>query len=148
MKTIWVVAADHARARFFQVESSSAPLEEIDTLVHSEGRLHDRDITSDLPGKVKNPGGHGGGQAFEQETDPKKYEAEVFAREIVHYLENARNANRFDRLIVIADPSILGLIRQHIPNPLSALISLELDKNLAGATAAEIRTHLPDFLPK
>jgi protein required for attachment to host cells len=103
MKTIWVVAADHVRARFFQVESSSAPLEEIDTLVHSEGRLHDRDITSDLPGKVKNPGGHGGGQAFEQETDPKKYEAEVFAREIVHYLENARNAHRFDRLIVIAD---------------------------------------------
>jgi protein required for attachment to host cells len=148
MMTTWVVAADHVRARFFRIESSSSPLEEVDTLVHSEGRMHDREITSDLPGKVKNPGGLGGGHAFEQETDPKKHEADVFAGEIVHYLEQARNANRFDRLIVIADPSILGLIRQHMPNPLSALISLELDKNIAGMTAAEIRTHLPDYLPK
>jgi protein required for attachment to host cells len=148
MMTLWIVAADHTRARFFQVESSSDPLEEIDILVHSQGRLHDREMTSDLPGKVKNPGGLGGGHAFEQETDPKKYEAEVFAGEIAHYLENARNANRFDRLIVIADPSVLGLIRQHMPNPLKERVSLELDKNLAGMTAAEIRTHLPDYLPK
>jgi protein required for attachment to host cells len=148
MTNTWVVAADHARARVFQTESSSAPLVEIDTLVHAEGRMHDRDITSDLPGKVKNPGGHGGGHAFEQETDPKKHEADVFAGEIVHYLGEAHNANRFDRLIVIAEPSVLGLIRQHMPNPLNALVSLELDKNLAGMTAAEIRDHLPEYLPK
>lgn len=148
MTTNWVVVADHTRARFFQIDSSSAPLEEIDNLVHSEGRLHDRDITSDLPGKVKNPGGLGGGHAFEQQTDPKKHEAEVFAAEIVHYLEHAHNANRFERLIVIAEPSILGLIRQHMPHPLNPLISLELDKNLTGLSAAEIRTHLPEYLPK
>jgi protein required for attachment to host cells len=148
MMTTWVVAADHARARFFQTESSSAPLDEIETLVHSEGRMHDRDITSDLPGKVKNPSGLGGGHAFEQQTDPKKHEADVFAGEIVHFLEQAHNANRFDRLILIAEPPILGLLRQHMPNPLNTLISLELDKNLAGMTAAEIRTHLPEYLPK
>jgi protein required for attachment to host cells len=148
MMTTWVVAADHARARVFQTESSSAPLEEIETLVHSEGKLHDRDLTTDLPGKVKNPAGHGGGHAFEQETDPKKHEAGVFAGEIVHYLEQAHNANRFDRLIVIAEPAMLGLIRRHMPSPLNALVSLELDKNLAGMTAAEIRNHLPQYLPK
>ncbi|MGJ0516727.1 MAG: host attachment protein [Methylomicrobium sp.] len=148
MITNWVVVANHTRARFFQIATSSAPLEEIDTLVHPEGRLHDREITSDLPGKVKNPSGLGGGIAFEQQTDPKKHEAEVFALEIVHYLEHAYNANRFERLIVIADPSILGLIRQHMPTQLSKHVSLELDKNVAGMTAAEIRSHLPDYLPK
>jgi protein required for attachment to host cells len=148
MMTTWVVAADHARARFFRIDSSSAPLEEIDTLVHSGGRMHDRDITSDLPGKVKNPGGMGGGSAFEQQTDPKKHEADMFAVEIVRYLEHAYNINRFDRLIVIADPSMLGLIRQHMPDQLNKHISLELDKNITGLSAAEIRTHLPEYLPK
>lgn len=148
MTNTWVIAADHTRARVFQAESSSAPLEEIDTLIHEAGRMHDRDITSDLPGKVKNPGGLGGGHAFEQETDPKKHEADVFAADIVHYLEQARNANRFDRLIVVADPSVLGLIRRHMPGPLNNLVSLELDKNLAGMTAAEIRSHLPEYLPR
>jgi protein required for attachment to host cells len=147
MMTTWVVVADHTRARFFQIESSSAPLQEIDTLLHEEGRLHDREMTSDLPGKVKNPGGLGGGHAFEQATDPKKHGAEVFAAEIAHYLEHAHNTNRFERLIVIADPSILGLIRQHIPSHLHTHITLELDKNLAGMNAAEIRKHLPDILP-
>jgi protein required for attachment to host cells len=148
MITTWVIAADRARARVFQTESFAAPLEEIDTLIHSQGRLHDRDITTDLPGKVKNPGGLGGGHAFEQQTDPKKHEADVFTAEIVRYLEQAHNASRFDRLIVVADPSILGLIRQHMPHRLNALVSLELDKNLAGMTAAEIRSHLPEYLPK
>ncbi|MEC4750468.1 host attachment protein [Methylomicrobium sp. Wu6] len=146
MMTTWVVVADHSRARFFQIDSSSAPLQEIDTLVHAEGRLHDREMTSDLPGRVKNPGGLGG-HAFEQPTDPKKHEADVFATEIVHYLEYAHNTNRFNQLIVIAGPSILGLIRQHMPNHLNTHITLELNKNLADLSAADIRTHLPEFLP-
>ena len=146
--TTWVVVADHTRARFFQIDSSSAPLEEIDTLVHGEGRLHDREMTSDLPGKIKNPGGLGGGHAFEQQTDPKKHQAEVFATEIARYLEHAHNINRFSQLIVIADPSILGLIRQHLPSHLNTHICLEMDKNLAGLSTAEIRNHLPKFLPQ
>jgi len=146
MMTTWVVVADHSRARFFQIDSSSAPLQEIDTLVHAQGRLHDREMTSDLPGRVKNPGGLGG-HAFEQPTDPKKHEAEVFATEIVHTLEHAHNTNRFNQLIVIADPSMLGLIRQHMPNHLNAHITLELNKNLADLSAADIRAHLPEFLP-
>ena len=145
--TTWVVVADHTRARFFQTESSSSPLDEFDTLVHEEGRMHDREMTSDLPGKVKNPGGLGGGHAFEQETDPKKHEAEVFATQIVHSIERAHNTNRFDRLIVVADPSILGLIREHMPNHVKTHISLELNKNLANLSAADIRTHLPAILP-
>jgi len=146
--TTWLVVADHTRARFFQIDSSSAPLQEIDTLVHEEGRLHDRQMTSDLPGKIKNPGGLGGGHAFEQETDPKKHEAELFATRIVHYIEHAHNTNRFGQLIVIAEPSMLGLIRQHMPSHINAHINLELAKNLAGLSPADIRSHLPEFLPQ
>lgn len=147
MNTTWIVVADHTRARFFQTDSSSAPLEEFDALVHEEGRLHDREMTADLPGKIKNPGGQGGGHAFEQETDPKKHEAEVFAAAIVHHLEQGHNSNRFGHLIVIAEPSMLGLIRQHMPSHLSTHVGLELNKNLAGMSADDIREYLPAILP-
>lgn len=50
MKPMWIVVADHTCARFFQTDSLSAPREEFETLVHEEGRLHGREITSDLPG--------------------------------------------------------------------------------------------------
>jgi len=45
------------------------PLVEIEALAHTEGRLHDREITSDLPGKIKGEGSVG--HAFEQPTIPK-----------------------------------------------------------------------------
>ncbi|MGR9085812.1 MAG: host attachment protein [Gammaproteobacteria bacterium] len=146
MSSIWILAADASRARFFSAESSSSPLEEIEDLAHPEARLHDRDITQDLPGKHKNFGGIAG-HSYEQATDPKKYEAEIFARRIVQYLEEAHNADRFGRLIIIADPSMLGLLRKELPEQIKKQISFELDKNIASFDAADIRSHLPNFLP-
>ncbi len=49
MKTTLIVVADQSRARIFKTETPVAPLIEKETLTHTEGRLHDRDLTSDLP---------------------------------------------------------------------------------------------------
>ena len=77
MKAFTIVVADSSRARIFTTDSASSPLVEIETMAHPEGRMHDRDITSDLPGKGK--GGDGsGGHAYQEETDPKKHELDKF----------------------------------------------------------------------
>jgi protein required for attachment to host cells len=146
MTLTWIVVADNSRARFFTTENSSSPLEEIDTLTHTEGRMHDREITQDLPGKIKNPGG-ASGHAYEQPTDPKQYESSQFAHRIGHYLQEAHNANRISRLLIVAEPSMLGLLRKEIPEQVRKLITFELDKNIASFTAADIRSHLPSHFP-
>jgi len=69
MKLTWILVADSTRARIFTADTPSSPLEEIEDFSHTEGRLHDREITSDLPGKIKSAGA--GGHTFEQPTDPK-----------------------------------------------------------------------------
>ncbi len=74
MKSTCILVADNSRARIFTAETPSSPLEEIEDFAHSEGRLHDREMTTDLPGKIKGAGA--GGHTFEQPTDPKKHEAE------------------------------------------------------------------------
>ncbi len=81
-------------------------------LAHTEGRLHDREITSDFPGKIKGEGSVG--HAFEQPTDPKKHEADNFAHRIAQYLEEAHNANKFEQLLIIAEPSFLGYAAQPV----------------------------------
>ena len=113
MKLTWILVADTTRARIFTADTPSSPLEEIEDLSHSKGRLHDREITSDLPGKIKSVGA--GGHAFEQPTDPKKHEADVFAHRIAQYLEDAHNANRFEQLLIVAGPTFLGLLRNNLP---------------------------------
>ena len=50
MKRTWVLVADSCRARIFSADKSNGPISEIETLAHPEARLHERDITSDVPG--------------------------------------------------------------------------------------------------
>ena len=45
------VVADRSRARLFSVATPKGPLEELEDLVHPEARAHERDLTSDRPGR-------------------------------------------------------------------------------------------------
>lgn len=147
MKLTWIVVANNSQARFFTTENESAPLTELEALTHQEGRLHDREMTADLPGRHKGEVG-AGGHAFDQATDPKQHEADLFARHVCGYLEKAHNEGQFDQLLLVAEPHFLGLLRGHLPEQLKKLVIYELDKNIASETAAEIRAHLPEYLPK
>jgi protein required for attachment to host cells len=145
MKSTYILVADSSRARIFTAETPSSPLEEIEALAHTEGRLHDRDMTSDLPGKIKGEGSVG--HAFEQPTDPKKHEASSFAHCIAGFLEKAHNEKKFEQLLIIAEPSFLGLLRNQLPEQIKKLVCFELDKNITTHSLEDIRKHLPTFLP-
>ena len=144
MKPIYVVVADNVHARIFTVKTLSSPLEEIETLTHLEGRLHDREMTSDFPGKIKCNGKMG--HAFEQRTDPKQNESDKFARQIANYLEDAHNTNKFNQLLLIAEPSFLGLLRKNFSEPIRKLVALELDKNITTHSIGDIRRYLVSYL--
>ena len=144
MKPIYVVVADNVHARIFTVKTLSSPLEEIETLTHLEGRLHDREMTSDFPGKIKGNGKMG--HAFEQRTDPKQNESDKFACQISNYLEDAHNTNKFNQLLLIAEPSFLGLLRKNFSQPIRKLVALELDKNITTHSIGDIRKYLVSYL--
>jgi protein required for attachment to host cells len=145
MKLTMIVVADSTRARIFTADSPSSPLNEIETMAHPEGKLHDRDLTSDLPGK--NSGGDGsGGHAYQDETDPKKHELAEFAKRVANYLDDARNANKLSDLLVIAAPAFLGELRAQLSSETNEKIVFELDKNITHHNVEDIRKHLPEFL--
>lgn len=145
MKLTWIVVANNSLARFFTTEAQTAPLTEIETLTHLEGRLHDREITSDYSGNIKSAGT---GHAFELPTDPKKHEAENFAHLVANHLEAAHNDHKIEQLLIVAEPSFLGLLRNQLSENIKKLVCFELDRNIATLTADEIRDHLPEHLPK
>ena len=145
MKSTLIVVADNSRARIFIAEAPASPLEEIEALAHTESRLHDRELTSDLPGKIKVEGGVG--HAFEQPTDPKKHEADVFAHHVAQYLDEAHNAKQFEQLLIIAEPSFLGLLRNQLSEQIKKLVCFELAKNITTHSTKDIRDHLPTYLP-
>ena len=145
MRKTWVLVADNSRARIFTVETPSSPLIEIDSIVHPEGRMHDRDITSDLPGRGAGSGGSR--HSYETETDAKEYENMGFAKRIAGFLDDSRKDDRCKNLVIVAAPGLLGNLRGEMNDQTRKMITLELAKNLSHLNANDIRKHMPEVLP-
>lgn len=134
-KETWVVVADDAYARIFKVEGQQ--LKEIETLIHPESRLYEKDLVSDRPGRT-----------FESNTSarrsvghhipPKKQEAINFAKSVAAYLDSAVLSGGVARLYLAACPSFLGLLRQSLSKHTSELIIHEIDKEITHLNPAEI----------
>lgn len=147
MKKTLILVADMAHARLFSAETRTSSLDEIETLAHPEGRQHEQDLTSDLPGRQmdrNNSGRHSVGNKGEI----KRREAIHFARHISHHLEEVHHKKGYEELIVVAAPSFLGLLRTHMNQSISNMVSCELPKNLVKQDVKSIRQHLPAILPR
>lgn len=140
MSSTWVIVADGSRARIFEVGSSS-DLHEIETLAHPESRLHEQELTSDLPGRAFDSSGEGR-HAMGQTVEPKKHEVEAFARQLVDHLEKARTDNRLGKLVVIAAPAMLGELRNAFGTELRKLVAAEIDKDLTQHSIEDIQQHV------
>ena len=146
MNSTWLIVADNSRARIFAMESRSGPIEEIESIVHTEARLHEQKMTSDLPGRSNGKGG-AGQHAYQDQVSPKDQENINFAREVANELDAARKSNKFKQFALVAAPSFLGNLRQQMNPQTQKLVCFELAKNLSHLEAADIRSHLPERLP-
>lgn len=137
----WVVVAESSHARIFHCNKPGAALVEETALVHPESRLHAQDIHSDLPGRVFDSGGEGR-HAMAPDTDPKRHEAEVFARELIAHIESARSSGKFEQLVLAASPAFLGLLRERMSSALRQRVIHTISKNLVHEDKAVITRQL------
>ena len=144
-----IVVADEGEARFYDVTRPEVRLQEVGRLEDPASRLHDRDFKSDRPGRVFDhaPGtGRRGAvphHAVGGESGPHKHEAELFARRIVQQLERAQQEKGFDRIVLMAGPAFLGLLRQALPKSLRSMVVAEVHKDLVHEADEAVQAHLP-----
>lgn len=144
-KTVWIVVANRAVARLFKATQPMGPLEELDSFIHPEGRLQERELVSDKPGRGFDrfgPGSH----AEDPDTTATEQEAAVFALELTRFLKKHCHEGSFDALVLIAAPAFLGIIRERLDAPMRQRVMLEVDKNLVHLDAAALRSYLPERL--
>lgn len=142
---MWVLVADSAVGRIFRAPTSSGNLEEFESLTHSASRLHGRELGSDRPGRTYDRVG-GGRHATEPRTDPTEVESARFAEQLASRLNAARAGGEFQRLMLVAAPHFLGMLRKNLDPATRASVTLELDQDLTRFSPDEIRKHLPDHL--
>ena len=144
MSKHWVMVADKSKARIFTIADPRGALLDEVVLEHPQAREREQTLTSDRPGRSYDSKGQGR-HAMGTSVEPDQQETIRFARQIAEHVQAAHNEGRCDRLLLVAGPPLLGLLREPL-NTLTGLRVSEIEKNLGQYDAREIRRHLPERL--
>jgi len=144
MSNQWIVVSDAARARLFSRDAEHK-LTLVDTLKHNESEAHEGDLRTGGKGEIHDSGGSGQHQADPQTTTSEKH-ADIFAKQVTERLKSGLNDDAFKELIIVADPSFLGRLRDHMDNPLRDTVRKTLDKNWAQHDTQQIEKQLDNQL--
>jgi protein required for attachment to host cells len=102
----------------------------------------DREQHTDAPGRAF--ASVGAARSAMGETDFHDLSEDRFAADAVELLNQRALANRFERLIVVAPPAVLGEMRKHYNKALSARLVGEIAKDLTGHPVPDIEKVISD----
>lgn len=141
MKTIWILVADQAEARFYATDRVAGNLTLLNVMSNEEGAAHARDLTSDAPGRVHDRRGSAR-HSMEPDTGVKQEGRRRFVKQIVERLESAHLRGDFERLVLLAAPAVLGVIRKTLSTELARAVVKEIPKEVIGQSLQKIQTQL------
>lgn len=165
MQTTWVIAADSNRARIFELSAGGDKLSEIEDMYNPEGRQSMGEQVSDAEGSFAQGGpvrgggstgpgvagaaiggSRGQGSTGEPQETWREHDINMFSKQLVRYLDKARNEHRFDKLRVIAPPRFLGLIRQNMNKEVQKMVEEEIPKEITGLDTRNVEQYLQSLL--
>jgi len=145
MDHTWIIVAHNGGARIFRrTLKKRGLLELLQEISNPQGELKNRDINSDRPGRTFSHGTtnrHG----YSPRVDPEEQIMIRFAKKLACILDEARSANLYRYLILVAQPQMLGLLRESISKPTAERVIRSLAKNFGYMNGREIQSHIVDL---
>ncbi|MFD2252591.1 protein required for attachment to host cells [Pseudochelatococcus lubricantis] len=141
----WVLVADGARARIVRDLGTSLEAgERPEDLVFEIDHKQLREIMADKPGRAFSS--HGVRRsAMEYTSDPVQEQEAAFAATLLEELERRHAAHEFDKLAIIAEPRLLGVIRRILPAALRETVVNEISKDLTKLPNRELREAIAEL---
>jgi protein required for attachment to host cells len=141
MNKSWIIVASRDEARVFSRETPTSHLFlELD-IGNPFGRLRTGDINSDKAG-ASTDNRMRGHHAYSTEEDPRDRLLKSFYREILEQVRLAFIAKRFDTLVLVAEPRLLGMLRALLPEMLQRVVTKEVSKDLSFAPVHSLERRL------
>jgi protein required for attachment to host cells len=141
MAVIWVVVANKAETQIYSQQRLRGPLSLIHSMAHPDAKAHLQDLVSDQPGRVHDrmgPARH----AMEPDTGARDEGQLRFTREVAEYLTTALRKKEFERIVLMAAPESLGLLRKVLSAEVEKTIIDEIPKDMIGQDAERIQEQL------
>lgn len=143
-----VIVADQSEARFYDMNGMDAQLQPLGRMVDPDaasheqelasGRGYDRGVVTDTVRKVGFTE-----RSASAEPRPRKDAAMRFARQVAAALDAAYRREGFDRSVLLAGPSFIGLLRSALSEPVRATLVAEVRKDLVHHDDETIQAYVP-----
>ena len=129
MTTTWVLSANRSSASLFENDWPGKSMRRIQDIPHPQGRMQIKDIDTDKPGRVFDSFGQGR-HSTSHKQEPTEHIAQQFALELAEMLNKGRLTNAYDKLILIAEPKFLGILRAALDKNTASLVVQSVNKEL------------------
>ncbi len=143
MTTTWILVANASKARLYSKESVKKGLALIKEFAHPESREKASALVSDQTGHYM---GQGNGRGAFVEASPKEVEMEHFALELAKELETGRTHQGYNRLILVASPHFMGLLKARLSSHVLDLVTDTMEKDYSHDTEKELAKHLESVI--
>jgi protein required for attachment to host cells len=137
----WMGVCEGARARMFRLETRPRGWVLVKAFEHPASRAHVSVLVTDRPGRSQTPlkGAYGSGL---ERTSPHRTELRRFAHELATYLNDHARVRAFDRLVLVAPPKLLGMLREELSPGTRARVTRELAHDYTKLDARALDEHL------
>ena len=131
-----VLVSDGRRARFLRNRGTPVRPELIMELSLADENPPTREQGADQPGRSHSPDGLS--RSAMEETDWHRQAEERFAARIADTLYDMEHAHRFQELVVVAPPRMLGELRARLRTEVADTVIAEVAKDLSALPAPEL----------
>lgn len=141
----WILLAGGAHAQVVQNEGPGKGVSAVKGATWEQHLDKSQEIMADRPGRSFDRMGDQR-HSMEPTSDPKRLQENAFLGEVCGYLDEAGREGRFDRLVLVAEPRALGLLRKQLGSGLKNKLYAEVDKDLSKAPLKELPDRLKDVI--
>lgn len=144
-KKTWVLVADASGSRVYEKAGPHDHLSEIESLRRTHDHRASHELGSDRPGRVVESTGTAR-HAVTPKSDPHRELKRGFAEELAEELGRLAQEKRFDQIVVVLPPVMLGDFRKAASAGLKALTAGEIDKDLTKHSRNDIEARVGEVV--
>ena len=145
LRTTWILVAHRAGAKLFESRGRGRSVETVIEVDNPSGRLKVSEQVSDRPGRTFSSAGSER-HAYSPDEGFLEHKTLGFARELCALIEKGRVTNRFDDLVLVAGPDLLGKLRECLSRSATEQLVATLPKDLPMLDERGLREHLEGVL--
>jgi protein required for attachment to host cells len=136
----WIVVCDGGKALLLENAGDSVALKLRTEECLEQPHEPDRELGTDRPGRAHQPGGIGGSAVGEVVWQDQAEDR--FLRQLAAKVDGLVQHKGAERIVVIASPRALGMLRPHLNPTASAAVVSEIPKDLTNFPVEQIERYL------